>query len=75
MNLLTNPNTQALWQDVIKKAEHQCAIRLQGALERYLISLLMNFSINHIQLISLNIHIVCYDSISSQLHIDCLRGL
>jgi hypothetical protein len=44
MNLLTNSNTQALWQDVIKQAEHQCAIRLQGALESYLISLLMRYT-------------------------------
>lgn len=44
MNLVTGPNSILLWQDIVKHAEDQCAIRLKHDLEAYLVTLLMRYT-------------------------------
>ena len=44
MGLLTSTSSLALWQQVVKTAEEQCAISLKQELESYLVTLLIRYS-------------------------------
>ena len=44
MQLLTNANPLALWQDVIKQAENRCEVMLKQELEAYLATLLNRYT-------------------------------
>lgn len=44
MQVVTSKNAITLWQDVIKEAEEQCAIKLQAEIETYLVWLLHRYT-------------------------------
>lgn len=67
MKLITQSNAMALWQDVVKQAEHQCKTVLKTELESYLVSLLMRYT-NKPELVKQIIATAFLEAISNRYH-------
>ena len=44
MNIMTRANSLVLWEEVVKEAEKDCAVKLEHELEAYLTSLLFHYT-------------------------------